>query len=74
MCYVWFELENFILEEARVSREDTICFEGNEIRVRLMCALRAHIKLSIFRNILSGIEKAVITFSIFEKIFPKNGK
>ena len=36
-----------------------------------MCALRAHIKLSIFRNIFSGIEKVVITFSIFEKIFPK---
>ena len=33
MCYVWFELENFILEEARVSREDTICFEGNEINI-----------------------------------------
>ena len=36
-----------------------------------MCALRAHIKLSIFRNIFSGIEKAVITFSILKKIFPK---
>ena len=31
-----------------------------------MCALRAHIKLSIFRNIFSGIEKAAITFSILE--------
>ena len=38
-----------------------------------MCALRAHIKLSIFRNIFSGTEKAVITFSILEKIFSKNG-
>ena len=38
-----------------------------------MCALRAHIKLSIFRNIFSGIEKAVITFSTLEKIFSKNG-
>ena len=37
-----------------------------------MCALRAHIKLSIFRNIFSGIEKAIITFLILEKIFPKN--
>ena len=37
-----------------------------------MCALRAHIKLSIFRNILSGIEKVVITFSILEKFFSKN--
>ena len=38
-----------------------------------MCALTAHIKFSIFRNIFLGIEKAVITFSILEKIFPKNG-
>ena len=37
-----------------------------------MCALRAHIKLSIFENILSGIEKTVITFSIIEKTFSKN--
>ena len=37
--------------------------------VRLMCTLRTHIKLFIFRNILSGIEKAVITFSILEKFF-----
>ena len=42
------------------------------IRVRLICALRTHIKLSIFRNIFSGIEKTVITFSILEKILPKN--
>ena len=34
-----------------------------------MCALRAHIKLSIFRNIFSRIEKVVITFSILEKFF-----
>ena len=34
-----------------------------------MCALRAHIKLSAFENIFSGIEKAVITFSILEKFF-----
>ena len=39
-----------------------------------MCALRAHIKLSVFGNIFSGIEKAVITFSILEKIFPKTEK
>ena len=39
--------------------------------VRLMCALRAHIKLSIFRNIFSKIEKVVITFSILKKIFSK---
>ena len=38
-----------------------------------MCALRAHIKLSIFRNIFSETEKAVITFSILKKIFFKNG-
>ena len=38
-----------------------------------MCALRAHIKLSIFGNIFSGIEKIVIIFSILEKIFSKNG-
>ena len=37
-----------------------------------MCALRAHIKFSTFRNIFSGIEKVVITFSILEKIFFKN--
>ena len=36
-----------------------------------MCALRAHIKLSIFRNIFSKIEKVVITFSILKKIFSK---
>ena len=36
-----------------------------------MCALRAHIKLSVFGNIFSGIEKAVITFSILEKMFLK---
>ena len=37
-----------------------------------MCAFRAHIKLSIFRNIFSEIEKAVITFSILENFFFKN--
>ena len=36
-----------------------------------MCALRAHIKFSICGNIFSKIEKAVITFSIPEKIFPQ---
>ena len=36
-----------------------------------MCALKTHIKSSIFRNILLGIEKVLIVFSIFEKIFPK---
>ena len=36
-----------------------------------MCALRAHIKLSVFGNIFSGIEKAVIIFLIFEKMFLK---
>ena len=35
-----------------------------------MCVFRAHIKLSNFRNILSGIEKVVNIFSILEKIFP----
>ena len=38
-----------------------------------MCALKAHIKFSTFRNIFSEIEKTVITFSILEKIFSKNG-
>ena len=37
-----------------------------------MCALRAHIKFSIFRNIFLGIEKVVISFSILKKIFSKN--
>ena len=34
-----------------------------------MCVLkfRIHIKLFIFENILSGIEKVINTFSIFEK-------
>ena len=36
-----------------------------------MCVLRTHIKLSVFENIFSEIEKAVITFSILEKMFPK---
>ena len=37
-----------------------------------MCTLRAHIKFSIFKNIFSGIEKVIITFSILEKkIFQK---
>ena len=36
-----------------------------------MCALRAHIKFSVFGNIFSEIEKVVITFSILEKIFLK---
>ena len=42
-------------------------------RVRLMCTLKAHIKFSIFRNIFSGIEKVIITFSILENFFSKNG-
>ena len=37
-----------------------------------MCVLRAHIKLSIFRNIFLGIEKAMAAFSILEEIFFKN--
>ena len=37
-----------------------------------MCALRVHIKLSIFENIFSVIEKTVNIFSISEKIFSKN--
>ena len=35
-----------------------------------MCTLRAHIKLSIFRNIFSGIEK-VYFFNSREIFFPK---
>ena len=38
-----------------------------------MYALRVYIKFSIFKNIFSKIEKAVIIFSILEKIFSKNG-
>ena len=41
----------------------------NIIWVRLTCALRTHINFSIFINIVSGIEKAVITFSILEIFF-----
>ena len=37
-----------------------------------MCAFKAYIKLFIFKNIFSGIEKVVITFSIIEKIFFEN--
>ena len=37
----------------------------------LMCALRAHIKPSIFGNIFSKIKKTVNTFSISEKMFLK---
>ena len=37
-----------------------------------MCVLKAHIKLSIFKNIFSRIEKAVL-FSIPKKFFSKNG-
>ena len=37
-----------------------------------MCALKAYIKLFIFRNIFSRIEKVVITFSILEKFFFEN--
>ena len=36
-----------------------------------MCVLRTHIKLSVFRNIFSRIEKVMTTFSIPEKMFPK---
>ena len=36
-----------------------------------MYALRAHIKFFVFGNIFSIIEKAVITFLILEKMFPK---
>ena len=36
-----------------------------------MCALRAHVKPSIFGNIFSEIKKTANTFSIFEKIFLK---
>ena len=37
-----------------------------------MCALRAHIKLFIFRKLFLEIKKAVIIFSIFEKKIFKN--
>ena len=37
-----------------------------------MDLVKAHIKLSIFRNIFLEIKKTVITFSILEKFFSKN--
>ena len=37
-----------------------------------MCALRAHIKLFIFRKLFLGIKKTVIIFSILEKKIFKN--
>ena len=37
-----------------------------------MCAIRVHIKLFIFKNIFSRIEKIVIIFSILEKKIFKN--
>ena len=37
-----------------------------------MCALRAHIKFSIFRNIFSEIKKTAIIFLILEKKNFKN--
>ena len=40
-------------------------------RILLTCALRAHVKFSVFRNILLRIEKVMTAFSIFEKMFPK---
>ena len=52
---------------SNVSMTDT-----NITWVWLICALKAQIKLSIFRNIFSRIKKAVITFSILEKFFFKN--
>ena len=43
-----------------------------KVRIPLMCALRAHIKFSIFENIFLGIKKAVFTFLILEKKISKN--
>ena len=40
-------------------------------RVRLMCALKAHINKSIFGKVLLGIENVVKTFSIPNKLSPK---
>ena len=40
-------------------------------RVWLMCALRTHVNKSSFEKVLLGIEKAVKTFSIFDKLFSK---
>ena len=56
------------------TRTDRIYKNKNKIMViyiwvRLMCALKIHIKFFIFRKIFSKIEKAVITFSILEKFF-----
>jgi len=39
------------------------------LKVRLMCAFRAHIKFSIFENIFLIIEKIIITFLILENFF-----
>ena len=36
-----------------------------------MCALKAHFKQFLFKNIFSKIEKTVNTFSISEKMFLK---
>ena len=36
-----------------------------------MCALRAHINKSSFGKVLLGLGKAVKTFSISDKLFPK---
>ena len=41
------------------------------IRIRLMCVLKVHIKLPIFRNIFLKIKKVLTIFSISEKMFPK---
>ena len=54
-----------------LQRIEFIYFSVKKERILLMCALRAHIKLSVFGNIFSRIEKVMIVFSIFEKMFLK---
>ena len=45
--------------------------DHKEKGVWLMCALKAHIKFSVFKNIFSKIKKVVIIFLIFEIYFFK---
>ena len=46
----------------------------NKIRILLICVSRAHIKLSIFENTFSKIEKIVINFFNFQENISKYKK
>ena len=67
----WSLRVDLLLKTLKGSCKDTQV--STFILVLLLGPVKAHIKLSIFRNIFLGIEKAVIIFSILEKIFSKNG-